>query len=904
MQTKSGTSSPLSPIEATDFSNSHCNENDRLLIPQTENDSSTNKYVPRDDNIANDSMVYTYTESIDSSEDLCHLLACILKKDDQYFVSGQKRLSQLPYDDQIIQERQAVVLDNGGCESFETNREISGQYDVIYSHKAIEFLQSTHELVPRAKEIIKRLACGEKSHTLSRKLKGRKEKIYEANLDEAKRILWCKEVAYSQKKKNYSKVIFILHVVLEHDKISKYAQIAEKWIQQGKIEGGTFIVKRIVKGNPSYYEQVPENSADSEVKLKTVPYMMRDEYGAVPMYSLPEYVLKSIHNVANRGLKRFGLPLRLSHEEHKLIDLHIEEKNIVNMSYHEKTLLVVGRSGTGKTTCCLMRLWEEFRHYWEILNDDKHPIIPQIKTTSKVLQETDYSEGAKPFTQPGIAIEEPGLLQDEQSKDSEVTNIALEERVPTNESSNELCNHIHQVFVTKNPYLTREVKSRFYDFVSSHDKLQDHLSYESKPLPHSLKDIDELHYPLFLTSRELLILIDGTLDGEKFFRRKQDGKLNDKIYNSELVFSDIEFGDVIFEDEDDEDENDDYNDEIERGDEQRVLMDDDTCYEMVEITASYFENVIWPEISKGNDEVNIDPILVWQEIKSFIKGSMNAIKSDKGYLCLNDYQKVGKSKAPNFASSRDKIYELFLKYHKYCHSPVQSGKRFFDESDLVFNLYNRLKRRPTFPWVVHNFYIDEVQDFTEAELYLLLSCSQCPNGNFLCGDSAQSIMRGVSFRFTDVRSLFYELNMNSKASIPGKPCYLTINYRAHAGILKVSDSVIELMRHFFKESFDAIPEMCQIQTCCAVNIQKPFIVYYNDPEQLQYILSGHQNQERKIEFGAHQAIIVPSEEVKKKLPKFLLQGAIVLTVFEAKGLEFNDVLLFNFFTDSTVCKSN
>ena len=904
MQIKPGTSSPLSPIDVTDFSNSHCNENKQGMINQVENDSSTNKYVYRDDDTANDSLVYICTESTtkpDSSEDLCHLLAYILKKDDQYFVSGQKRSSQLPHDDQIIQGRQAVVLDKEHCESFETNEDISGQYDVIYSCKAIEFLQSTHELVPKAKEIIKRLACGEKSYTLSRKLKGSKEKIYEANLDEAKRILWCKDVAYSTKKKNYYKVIFILHVVLEHDKISKYAQIAEKWIQQGKIEGGTFIVKRMVKGNPSYYELAPENSADP--KAKRVPYMMRDEYGPVPMYSLPEYVLKSIYKMPKEGLKRFGLPLRLSHEEHKLIDLHIEEKSIVNMSYHEKSLLVVGRSGTGKTTCCLMRLWEEFRHYWEILNDNKHPIIPQRKVASKVLQEADHSEEAKPYTQPRVEIEEPTLLQDKSSKDSEVTNIALEETVPITKSPDELCNHIHQVFVTKNPYLTREVKRRFYDFVSSHDKLQDHLPFESKPLPLSLEDINEFHYPLFLTSRELLILIDSTLDGETFFPRKQDGKINDTIYNSKLVYGDIEFADMTFQEDDDEDEDDDYDNEIEHGDEQRAPMDD-TRYEMIEITASYFENVIWHKISKTNDEVNIDPIFVWQEIKSFIKGSVNAIKTDKGYLSRTDYLEVGKNKAPNFANSREKIYDLFLKYDKYCHSPVQPGKKFFDEGDLLFNLYNRLKKRPTFPWVVHNFYIDEVQDFTEAELYLLLSCSQCPNGNFLCGDSAQSIMRGVSFRFTDVRSLFYELNMNSKATIPDKPCYLTINYRAHAGILRVSESIIELMRRFFEKSFDAIPEMCQIQTSCAVNVQKPFIVYYNDPEHLQYILSGHQNQERKIEFGAHQAIIVPSEEVKKKLPEFLQKGAIVLTVFEAKGLEFNDVLLFNFFSDSTVRKSN
>ena len=54
-----------------------------------------------------------------------------------------------------------------------------------------------------------------------------------------------------------------------------------------------------------------------------------------------------------------------------------------------------------------------------------------------------------------------------------------------------------------------------------------------------------------------------------------------------------------------------------------------------------------------------------------------------------------------------------------------------------------------------------------------------------------------------------------------------------------------------------------------------------------------------IEFGAHQVIIVQSEEAKKNIPDVLKAG-IVLTVFEAKGLEFDDVLLYDFFKYSQV----
>ena len=49
-------------------------------------------------------------------------------------------------------------------------------------------------------------------------------------------------------------------------------------------------------------------------------------------------------------------------------------------------------------------------------------------------------------------------------------------------------------------------------------------------------------------------------------------------------------------------------------------------------------------------------------------------------------------------------------------------------------------------------------------------------------------------------------------------------------------------------------------------------------------------------------IIVQTNEAKKRIPEALKAG-IVLTVFEAKGLEFDDVLLYDFFKDSPVSVS-
>lgn len=58
-------------------------------------------------------------------------------------------------------------------------------------------------------------------------------------------------------------------------------------------------------------------------------------------------------------------------------------------------------------------------------------------------------------------------------------------------------------------------------------------------------------------------------------------------------------------------------------------------------------------------------------------------------------------------------------------------------------------------WIIHQIYVDETQDFTQAELCLLLRVCHSPNEMFLTGDIIHSINGGIAFRFEDFRSLLY-----------------------------------------------------------------------------------------------------------------------------------------------------
>lgn len=57
----------------------------------------------------------------------------------------------------------------------------------------------------------------------------------------------------------------------------------------------------------------------------------------------------------------------------------------------------------------------------------------------------------------------------------------------------------------------------------------------------------------------------------------------------------------------------------------------------------------------------------------------------------------------------------------------------------------------------------QVQDFTQGELLLDLAVTSDPNALFYCGDTAQTIARGIGFRFKDIQTLFYDENTRRRA---------------------------------------------------------------------------------------------------------------------------------------------
>jgi hypothetical protein len=714
-------------------------------------------------------------------------------------------------------------------------------------------------------------------------------KLYEARYSHASRIIFEFAVQFSprltsttsSKEYIYSEVIRLWDIVRDHDNLSQHINHIVECIKKSRARGETAAKrtplkvksKQCMQGQaqtrlPQFYVLKDDNlRIQDEQAFSPAGSTKDDEYNVITFYSFDNSFVKSMLNGENA---RRDFPFKEWPKEH----------DIISMPQGKVSILLLGRSGTGKTTCCLYRLWNQFQSYWtSVVNDE--PLIPRkplpiLEHKERSLHEVEESDALSSDS------EYPGGLAEGSDSNPPETATCIQAQAE----------HFHQLFITKNYVLCAQMKKRFYDLAADKDVATNHMDFEDAKLPVSLGEVDDCAYPLFLTARQFFLLLDNSLeDGKNFFQRDESGQLVEKIVSSDY---DHEDPDTLLDLEESDSEDELGDSDIGEDVEPQVAKEKKRLRQRREVTASYFAEKIWPKISKKT-QAKVDPLLVWMEIKSFIKGSEKAVHKGLGHLTREEYEDLGKKMAPNYEGRRQDIYDIFELYKKYIHHHTEED--IFDESDLNHNIYTRLNEMKDLPWSIHSIYIDEVQDFTQAELSILLRICRNPNDLFLTGDTAQSIMRGIAFRFGDVKSLFHHASKQAPKSVKlevPKVDELTINFRSHTGVLKLAASVIDLMKKFFSNSFDCLPGDEGM-----FHGPSPIVLDSCHVSDLALVLRTNKRESSTIEFGAHQVIIVQSEEAKKGIPDVLKAG-IVLTVFESKGLEFDDVLLYNFFKDSKV----
>ncbi|XP_022794976.1 TPR and ankyrin repeat-containing protein 1-like [Stylophora pistillata] len=753
--------------------------------------------------------------------------------------------------------------------------------------------------------------------------------LYETRLTDAARIIWECAVAFSprysdkdceMKSTIYSETIRIWDIEFDHDNVSRTIENIVTSFTRGKgcnlrkelrglpreeasqNQGPNLYVKLTEKNLCTRSRVKPEEEAvnsksgGNEVTFFPPASHNDNEYQVLKFYHLSSAMIQAIREQQSCNAE-IDFPFRVTEEEYDIINFKPTPQS---------SIILIGRSGTGKTTCILYRLWKCFLQYWKSASKSG-PWIPKntvflpkespslslensnggndVKTTHNELQK------AKSSCDSGVADGDCGEV-------TACCHLDPSVQIETGLEHGECLEHLHQLFVTKNGVLCQEIQKNF-KALSQACPFVKHDSNQGKATSHKLQDVDDASgaWPLFLNARDFYIMLDASLPEPYFFPRNEDGSLQGRMQDWGEEGNQLSTIPVM---DEDEDEDEDSKDDTDEEEEEEPFEPAETTFHQGRlqlVSYSIFENSLWPKMCKKKKHVSFHPSLVWMEIRSFIKGSYEALHTRSGYLSFEKYQGIGLKRASNFKDGgRAEVYRLFKSYEHF-----RKQSNMIDENDVVFDLYHRLRQCAVPDWSIHELYVDETQDFTQAELMLLIRCCRDPNAIFLTGDTAQSVMRGISFRFEDLGSLFFYLNDNYKAVgaqaeivVPRRK-QLVLNYRSHSGVLGLASSVVNILQKYFPESFDKL-ERDQGQ----LDGPKPVLLESCSPSDLAIILRGNKRETTTIEFGAHQVILVASNEARESLPEEL-SHALVLTIYEAKGLEFDDVLVYNFFKDSQAC---
>jgi tetratricopeptide (TPR) repeat protein len=244
--------------------------------------------------------------------------------------------------------------------------------------------------------------------------------------------------------------------------------------------------------------------------------------------------------------------------------------------------------------------------------------------------------------------------------------------------------------------------------------------------------------------------------------------------------------------------------------------------------------------------------------------------TQKKYLSFVDYEALGRKKAPNFQLDRQAIYKIFEWYQERLDS-----ESLWDELDLTREIMNLLSEREADEQRYDLVVCDEVQDLTDVQHDLLFYIVRSPVNLLLSGDTKQ-IINPSGFRWEELKRHFYDRELK----IPDIH-YLKLNFRSSGNVVELSNILLELKAALLGTSAEEPKEDWKYKG------RPPVVV-------------RHLGEARMVETirttGARKTILVRSEQEKETLKK-LLETELVFTINEAKGLEFDTVLLWKFGSD-------
>lgn len=278
-----------------------------------------------------------------------------------------------------------------------------------------------------------------------------------------------------------------------------------------------------------------------------------------------------------------------------------------------------------------------------------------------------------------------------------------------------------------------------------------------------------------------------------------------------------------------------------------------------EITRKDFEHWFSRQGSKG-----LSAHKVFEEFRGVITGP----ELDSAWLSQSQYLDLGVRQSLFAKDKRPVIYDLFKKYLS-----LLAEKNLFDGNIISQQYLDRVK--PKYDFVV----VDEVQDLTNTQLMLILKSLHQAGEFLLCGDANQ-IVHPNFFSWSKVKSLFF--SQDSLQTNDHALRILQANYRNSPLVTAVANRILKL-KHARFGSVDRESNFL-VQS---VGEQDGRLQLLEDSDKVRRQLDASTARSTKF------AVIVMHPEQKAQAER-VFSTPLVFSIQEAKGLEYDSIILFNF----------
>ncbi|MCB1193709.1 MAG: PhoH family protein [Leptospiraceae bacterium] len=260
-----------------------------------------------------------------------------------------------------------------------------------------------------------------------------------------------------------------------------------------------------------------------------------------------------------------------------------------------------------------------------------------------------------------------------------------------------------------------------------------------------------------------------------------------------------------------------------------------------------------------------DPYQIFEEFKGVITGP-----AERAYLNREEYLALGIKQSIFQQEERGQVYDLFEKYLSF-----MKTEGYYDSNILSYEYLQEVE--PRYDFIV----VDEVQDLTNVQLQVILKALRDPHHFILCGDSNQ-IVHPNFFSWSKIKSLFYKQEQTGSQKSAELIRVLNTNYRNSPEVTEIANRILKIKTSRFG----------------SVDKESNYLVHSNAHNTGTVILLAEEEKllqelNKKTKQSIRFAVIVMHPEQKVQAKQYF-NTPLVFSIQEAKGLEYENIILFNF----------